>query len=119
MEAITDGALKITSGYASAIVAAAKKDLLGRKSGKGFYLYRGKGKQIPNPQITNLRSTAMSAENAPSAFDILHRPLLSTVNEAALRTRPISGCKLLSPRGFSLRCAAVPGAPGERSDPSS
>jgi 3-hydroxyacyl-CoA dehydrogenase/enoyl-CoA hydratase/3-hydroxybutyryl-CoA epimerase len=63
--------------------AAAKEDLLGKKSGKGFYLYRGKGKQIPNPQITNLRATSMSATDAPSAFDILHRPLLSMVNEAA------------------------------------
>ncbi len=63
--------------------AAAKEDLRGKKSGKGFYLYRGKGKQIPNPQITNLRATSMSATDAPSAFDILHRPLLSMVNEAA------------------------------------
>jgi 3-hydroxyacyl-CoA dehydrogenase/enoyl-CoA hydratase/3-hydroxybutyryl-CoA epimerase len=63
--------------------AAARENLLGKKSGKGFYLYRGKGKEVPNPQITNLRSTAMSAENAPTAFDILHRPLLSMVNEAA------------------------------------
>ncbi|MFW6339083.1 MAG: 3-hydroxyacyl-CoA dehydrogenase NAD-binding domain-containing protein, partial [Alkalispirochaetaceae bacterium] len=63
--------------------AAAKEGLLGKKSGKGFYLYRGKGKQTPNPQITNLRATSMSATDAPSAFDILHRPLLSMVNEGA------------------------------------
>jgi 3-hydroxyacyl-CoA dehydrogenase/enoyl-CoA hydratase/3-hydroxybutyryl-CoA epimerase len=75
---------------------ADREDLLGKKGGKGFYLY-GKSTK-PNPEIKDLlkkvRSQA-SADNGSnrtaasprgegmSDFDLVHRPILNMLNEAA------------------------------------
>jgi 3-hydroxyacyl-CoA dehydrogenase/enoyl-CoA hydratase/3-hydroxybutyryl-CoA epimerase len=62
-------------------------ELLGKKSGKGFYVYGGKGKPSLNAEIAAYRGagTAGAGSNgrAPDATDTLYRPLLSMVNEAA------------------------------------
>lgn len=55
--------------------------LLGKKSGKGFYLYAG-GKRHANPQIWQLLPHP-SAGAPPTRFDMIHRPLLAMLNEAA------------------------------------
>jgi 3-hydroxyacyl-CoA dehydrogenase/enoyl-CoA hydratase/3-hydroxybutyryl-CoA epimerase len=55
--------------------------LLGKKSGKGFYLY-AKGKSHANPWIWQLFPRS-SARAPASHFDIIHRPLLAMLNEAA------------------------------------
>ncbi len=55
--------------------------LLGKKTGKGFYLYAG-GKRHPNPQVWQL--LPRPAVGAPATrSDIVHRPLLAMLNEAA------------------------------------
>jgi 3-hydroxyacyl-CoA dehydrogenase/enoyl-CoA hydratase/3-hydroxybutyryl-CoA epimerase len=60
---------------------AGRKDLLGRKSGRGFYLYPGRGK-TPNPEMLELAGKRRR-KAAPDSFDIVHRPILNMLNEAA------------------------------------
>ncbi len=52
--------------------------LLGKKGGSGFYLYQGKNVQ-PNPQVQTLLNRPQ--RNKPD--DLIQRPLLATINEAA------------------------------------
>ena len=63
---------------------AARADLLGRKTGKGFYLHRN-GKRIPNPEMRRLIEARQGArKGAPGRDETRDRPLLAMVNEAAL-----------------------------------
>lgn len=57
-----------------------QEKLLGKKSGKGFYLYSGNKK--PNPEIGRMLGHGKSAKEL-SEFDIVHRPILNMANEAA------------------------------------
>ncbi len=73
---------------------AGRKDMLGRKTGKGFYVYKGK-KAAPNHEIRALLAAGDGAGRGArlSPRDILHRPLLMMVNEAAraLQEKAVSG----------------------------
>ena len=74
---------------ASALIEslAARADLLGKKTGKGFYLH-GKGKRTPNPEMRRLVEASQSRrgarKDAPGPDETRDRPLLAMVNEAAL-----------------------------------
>ncbi len=57
-----------------------RRDLLGKKSGRGFYLYSGE-RQLPNPEL--LRLSRRKGWGEAEDFDVVHRPILSMVNEAA------------------------------------
>jgi 3-hydroxyacyl-CoA dehydrogenase/enoyl-CoA hydratase/3-hydroxybutyryl-CoA epimerase len=65
---------------------AGRADLLGTKSGKGFYLHSSR-EHSPNPEMLRLCSRRFPARRkqwGPAEdFDVVHRPLLSMVNEAA------------------------------------
>jgi 3-hydroxyacyl-CoA dehydrogenase/enoyl-CoA hydratase/3-hydroxybutyryl-CoA epimerase len=67
-----------------ALFAALKgrRDLLGRKSGRGFYVYSGKSKS-PNPEMLELAAKRRRQGESPDRFDIVHRPILAMLNEAA------------------------------------
>ena len=56
-------------------------DLLGKKSGKGFYVHNGKRR--PNPEIRGLLAKGNRRTAALSAKLALQRPLLSMINEAS------------------------------------
>ncbi|MGA2480982.1 MAG: 3-hydroxyacyl-CoA dehydrogenase NAD-binding domain-containing protein [Spirochaetia bacterium] len=62
-----------------------RKDLRGRKSGKGFYLHAGR-KRTPNTEMQRLAAASASSAGrkpAPAPPDILARLMYSMVNEAA------------------------------------
>jgi 3-hydroxyacyl-CoA dehydrogenase len=65
---------------------ATQAGLLGKKSGAGFYLYqrtkRAKPQQRANPQIWQLLSR-FSGVSLATRVEIVHRPLLAMLNEAA------------------------------------
>ncbi|MCG8478098.1 MAG: 3-hydroxyacyl-CoA dehydrogenase NAD-binding domain-containing protein [Spirochaetales bacterium] len=68
------------------ILDAVRSDtsILGKKSGAGFYLYRGGKRGEPNPAMkTLLRNRADRSRGVPSERDILDRAMLNMVNEAA------------------------------------
>jgi len=70
---------------ASAVIEslAGRADLLGKKTGKGFYLHRGR-KRIPNPEMRRLIAERQGAvKSAPGRADTRDRPFLAMVNEAA------------------------------------
>ena len=78
---------------ASAIIEslAGRPDLLGKKTGRGFYLHEG-GKRVPNPEMRRLISERRNAavhgdrgdrREAPGSDEARDRPLLAMVNEAA------------------------------------
>ena len=78
---------------ASAIIEslAGRPDLLGKKTGRGFYLHEG-GKRVPNPEMRRLISERRNAavhgdrgdrREAPGPDEARDRPLLAMVNEAA------------------------------------
>jgi 3-hydroxyacyl-CoA dehydrogenase/enoyl-CoA hydratase/3-hydroxybutyryl-CoA epimerase len=73
---------------------AADTELLGKKSGKGFFLYdgttrrkkrkRGQDGMQPNPRMQEIVNKHRTREQTKLAEDeIVHRPLLAMVNEAA------------------------------------
>ena len=63
---------------------AERTDLLGKKSSKGFYLYENGKKGRPNPEIPGLlKSGGASAARRMSDEDVVHRPILALLNEAA------------------------------------
>ena len=79
----------LTAAYGGRMEAApffhrleGRKDLLGKKSGKGFYLH-SRGKQSPNPEMLRLLQAGRARRGASDDFDVVHRPVLSMVNEAA------------------------------------
>lgn len=59
-----------------------RADLLGKKSGRGFYLHSGE-KYLPNPELLRLSSPRKKSWGEADDFDVVHRPILSMVNEAA------------------------------------
>src|SRR5208283_1763155 len=70
---------------ASAVIKslAGRADLLGKKTGKGFYLHGGR-KGIPNPEMRRLIGKRQgSGKGAPGRDETRDRPLLAMVNEAA------------------------------------
>lgn len=62
-----------------------RSDLLGKKSSKGFYLYKDGKKQKPNPEIPILlRSVGSNTGKArPPDDDVVGRPIFALLNEAA------------------------------------
>ncbi len=66
-----------------------RSELLGVKSGRGFYLHtpsNGLGHEpAPNPQMRDLirKHVHIGSRGAESDFDIVHRPVMSMINEAA------------------------------------
>lgn len=66
-----------------------RKDLLGVKSGRGFYVHASlngsSNGPAPNPQMRDLvkRHVHIGSRGAASDFDIVHRPVMSMINEAA------------------------------------
>jgi len=70
---------------ASAVIEslAGRADLLGRKTGRGFYLHRNAGR-IPNPEMRRLiEARKGAAKGAAAQNETTDRPLLAMVNEAA------------------------------------
>ena len=69
----------------------ANGELYGKKSGKGFYVYREesggrRGRHKPGPNramLALIRKSVRSRKDALSTFDTIHRPVLAMVNEAA------------------------------------
>jgi 3-hydroxyacyl-CoA dehydrogenase/enoyl-CoA hydratase/3-hydroxybutyryl-CoA epimerase len=68
---------------------AGRKDLLGKKSGKGFFVYGGgtkkgsKGGEV-NPEMREIvKKHQTRTPTRLSDEDIVHRPLLAMMNEAA------------------------------------
>ncbi len=72
-----------TSGFFEALEG--NTELLGKKSGKGFFLYDKKRKKPqPNPEMQKLIRKHVTARGKRlSEFDMVHRPVLAMVNEAA------------------------------------
>jgi len=62
-------------------------ELLGRKSGMGFYRYEKKGDRTPNPDVTRIVEAACARDGitvgAPADETIVDRAILIMVNEAA------------------------------------
>ena len=61
---------------------AGRTDLLGKKSGKGFYLH-AQGRRTPNPEMLRLIRPGRARRGEVEDFDVVHRPVLGMVNEAA------------------------------------
>jgi 3-hydroxyacyl-CoA dehydrogenase/enoyl-CoA hydratase/3-hydroxybutyryl-CoA epimerase len=88
LDVANDVAESLINGYGERMKAGAflsklaeNEQLLGKKSGKGFYLYDGKSKR-PNPTVRKL--VRESDGGKPLAeFDVVHRPMLAMLNEAA------------------------------------
>lgn len=69
------------------------RELLGRKSGQGFFLYGDTGRRgkksrrkrpEPNPAMQKLiREHTQKSAKPISEFDLVHRPVLALINEAA------------------------------------
>jgi 3-hydroxyacyl-CoA dehydrogenase / enoyl-CoA hydratase / 3-hydroxybutyryl-CoA epimerase len=59
-----------------------EKKLLGKKGGKGFYIYEGK-KSTFNPEIAQLVKTQTQTEKTPSEIEMSDRVMLGMINEAA------------------------------------
>ncbi len=63
---------------------AERSDLLGKKSSKGFYLYENGKKGRPNSEIPALlKSDGTPASRRMQDEDVVHRPILALLNEAA------------------------------------
>ncbi|MFP4364698.1 MAG: 3-hydroxyacyl-CoA dehydrogenase family protein, partial [Spirochaetia bacterium] len=61
------------------------KELLGQKSGKGFYLYKGKEKQKVNPEAQKIiAQNKTSGSTKPEAKKIRDRLMAVMINEASL-----------------------------------
>ncbi len=59
-------------------------DLLGRKSRKGFYLYDASGRKLkPNGVMQSLAQQSERTHSSATDFDVVHRPIMNMVNEAA------------------------------------
>jgi 3-hydroxyacyl-CoA dehydrogenase/enoyl-CoA hydratase/3-hydroxybutyryl-CoA epimerase len=56
-------------------------DVLGKKNGRGFYLYKD-GKKDVNPEMTAIIKAARSGSGAPAKRELINRPLVMMVNEA-------------------------------------
>ena len=72
-----------TSGFFETLEG--NTELLGKKSGQGFFLYDKKRKKPrPNPEMRKLiRRHVTGKSKSLSDFDTVHRPVLAMVNEAA------------------------------------
>ncbi|HUI70260.1 MAG TPA: 3-hydroxyacyl-CoA dehydrogenase NAD-binding domain-containing protein [Spirochaetia bacterium] len=83
--------------------------LLGRKSGKGFYLYahHSKGERRVNPEMQRLLPRS-GGRTQPTSFDIVHRPLLAMLNEAS---RALEEGIVSSPRDVDLALILGTGFP--------
>ena len=66
----------------AALGAMLKAGLTGRKAGRGFFLYGGKGEPAPNPEAVAMRSGAGDAAGL-SRDDLRRRMVALMVNEAA------------------------------------
>ncbi|MFW5849471.1 MAG: 3-hydroxyacyl-CoA dehydrogenase NAD-binding domain-containing protein [Spirochaetota bacterium] len=63
-------------------------DLLGKKAGKGFYLYGDSGAPRVNPVVSRLiresgDGTGNPRRRSSSEFHVIHRPMFAMLNEAA------------------------------------
>lgn len=59
-----------------------EKNYLGKKNGKGFYIYKGKNSTL-NPDISNLLKAVGCPKNTHHPEDILPRSLYGMINEAS------------------------------------
>jgi 3-hydroxyacyl-CoA dehydrogenase/enoyl-CoA hydratase/3-hydroxybutyryl-CoA epimerase len=62
---------------------AERKDLLGKKGKKGFYLYGNKKRGVKNPEMDRLIGKVQTNRKKLSSEEIIERPLFIMVNEAA------------------------------------
>lgn len=61
-----------------------KEGYLGKKNGKGFYRYRGKKREKPDPFVYSIITKMQKHKNIGIPSEIVDRPLLLMIKEAAL-----------------------------------
>jgi 3-hydroxyacyl-CoA dehydrogenase / enoyl-CoA hydratase / 3-hydroxybutyryl-CoA epimerase len=65
------------------LLALETSELLGRKGGRGFYLYDGDRKTEPNPDLARTLGIAPASDGALERSEVQDRLVLAMVNEAA------------------------------------